>query len=61
MPKPEDVVGILEELEHALEAFRTAYTAWLAGEGDRAALERALAVAEARLDAARTMLAAAGD
>jgi len=60
---PQHVLRALDELEAALETFRTAYAAWLASESDsdRDALTRALAEAEARLDAARGLLANAGD
>lgn len=59
MSRPEDVLQALDDLERALEEFREAYTAWLEGERDGAALSRALTAAEARLDAARSVLASA--
>lgn len=59
MSKPEHVLRALDELEKALEEFRAAYTAWLAGDGDAASLSRSLAQAESRLDAARSALASA--
>lgn len=60
---PEEILRALDALEKALEAFRAAYTAWLVsdGEGHREALASALADAEARLDAARGLLADAAD
>lgn len=59
MSKQEQVLRALDELERSLEAFRSAYTSWLSGDGDATALSQALAHAEARLDAVRSMLASA--
>ena len=64
MNQPNDVLQALDELERALEAFRAAYHAWLDGDRDgdgevASALRRALHEAEQRLDAARSLLAAA--
>lgn len=65
MRKSERLLQALAELEVALEEFRSAYTTWLArqdgGNGEAAALRSALEKAEARLDAARAILANAAD
>ncbi|HET6403213.1 MAG TPA: hypothetical protein VFH78_01095 [Candidatus Thermoplasmatota archaeon] len=53
------MVRALEELEAALEEFRSAYTEWLEGGGSSTRLSDALAKAEQRLDAARSLLASA--